>query len=187
MATSWWFGWSSSLKLTRFWNLQKLFRVLSAWWVISSSFWSHKDVAKLFRFYMSRLTIKLTKWHVRPAKTQISLGIRPVWSESSLFAWRKLGSLATHWSHSEDADQTGWMPRLIWVFAGRTDHFVGFVMRWLICVWWPMHTTQDLLLKDPFMQIWSIYTLQEQCCQFQALRVTFQLMHRYWRFSVFFY
>ena len=28
-------------------------------------------------------------------------------------------------------DQTGRMPRLIWVFAGRTDHFVGFVMRWL--------------------------------------------------------
>ena len=25
------------------------------------------------------------------------------------------------------------MPRLIWVFAGRTCHFVGFVMRWLIC------------------------------------------------------
>ena len=39
---------------------------------------------------------------VRPAKTQISLGIRPVWSESSLSAWRKLGSLATHWVHSED-------------------------------------------------------------------------------------
>ena len=43
---------------------------------------------------------------VRPAKTQISLGIRPVLSESSLFAWRKLGSLATHWAHSEDSDQT---------------------------------------------------------------------------------
>ena len=27
---------------------------------------------------------KLTKWHVRPVKTQISLGIRPVWSKSSL-------------------------------------------------------------------------------------------------------
>ena len=25
-------------------------------------------------------------------------------------------------------DQTGWMPRLIWVFAGCTGHFVGFVM-----------------------------------------------------------
>ena len=57
---------------------------------------------------------------VRPAKTQISLGIRPVWSESSLSAWRNLGSLATHWAHSEDSDQTGRMPRLIWVFAGRT-------------------------------------------------------------------
>ena len=56
---------------------------------------------------------------VRPAKTQISLGIHPVWSESSLAAWRKLGSLATHWEDSEDSDQTGRMPRLIWVFAGR--------------------------------------------------------------------
>ena len=57
---------------------------------------------------------------VCPAKTQISLGIRLVWSESSLSAWRKLGSLATHWVHSEDSDQTGQMSRLIRVFAGRT-------------------------------------------------------------------
>ena len=34
---------------------------------------------------------------------------------------------------SEDADQTGRMPRLVCVFAGRTWHFVGFLMRWLIC------------------------------------------------------
>ena len=27
---------------------------------------------------------------------------RPVWSESSLSAWRKLGTLAIHWAHSED-------------------------------------------------------------------------------------
>ena len=79
--------------------------------------------------HMSCDMTKSTKWHVRPAKTQISLGIRPVWSESSLSAWRKLGSLATHWAHSEDSDQTGLMPRLIWVFAGRTCHFVGFVTR----------------------------------------------------------
>ena len=70
--------------------------------------------------HLSRLTTKPAKWHVRPAKTQISLGIRPVWSESLLSAWRKLGSLATHWAHSEDSDQTGRMPRLIWVFDGRT-------------------------------------------------------------------
>ena len=82
---------------------------------------------------VSRLMTKPTKWHVRPAKTQISLGIRPVWSESSLSAWRELGSLATHWAHSEDSDQTtGRMPRLICVFAGRTCHFVGFVTRRLL-------------------------------------------------------
>ena len=63
---------------------------------------------------------KTNKVTVRPAKTQISLGIRPVWSESSLPAWGKLGSLATQWAPSEDSDQTGRMPRLIWVFAGHT-------------------------------------------------------------------
>ena len=63
---------------------------------------------------------KTNKMAVCPVKTQISLGIRPVWSESLLSAWRKLGSLATHWAHSEDSEQTGRMPRLIWVFAGCT-------------------------------------------------------------------
>ena len=29
---------------------------------------------------------------------------------------------------SKDSDQTGRIPRLIWVFAGHTCHFVGFVM-----------------------------------------------------------
>ena len=32
---------------------------------------------------------------------------------------------------SEDSDKTGWMHRLIIVFAGHTCHFVGFVMLWL--------------------------------------------------------
>ena len=77
---------------------------------------------------------KTNKMSVRPVKTQISLGIRPVWSESSLSAWRKLGSLATHWAHSEDSDQTGRMPRLIWVFAGRTATLLVFVMSRLIYV-----------------------------------------------------
>ena len=56
-------------------------------------------------------------WHVKtnnvavcPAKPQISLGICPVWSEISLSAFRNLGSLATHWAHSEDSDQTGGCP-----------------------------------------------------------------------------
>ena len=56
---------------------------------------------------------------VRPEKTQISLGIRPDWSESSLSAWRKLGSLLPI-ERTAKTDLTGRMPRLTWVFAGRT-------------------------------------------------------------------
>ena len=63
---------------------------------------------------------KTNKMAVRPAKTQISLGIRPVWSESSLCAqWVAKDPSFLH-ADSEDSDQTGQMPRLIWVFAGRT-------------------------------------------------------------------
>ena len=64
--------------------------------------------------------------------TQISLGIRPVWSESSLSAWRNLGSLATHWVHSEDRlkiNITHSSAHLIWVFAGHTGHFICFALQ----------------------------------------------------------
>ena len=71
---------------------------------------------------------KTNKMIVRPAKTQISLGIRPVWSEFLLSAWRKLGSLATHWAYSEDSEQTGRMARLIWVFTGCT--VILLVLSW---------------------------------------------------------
>ena len=75
---------------------------------------------------MSRLMTKPTKRLCTQRK--ISLGIHPVWSESSLSTWRKLGSLATHWADSEDSNQTGWMPRLIWVFAGHT--VILLVLSW---------------------------------------------------------
>ena len=70
---------------------------------------------------------------VRPSKTQI----RPVWSESSLCALCVAKDPSFLHADSEDSDQTGRMPRLIWVFAGRTCHFVVFVMRRLIlcCKW----------------------------------------------------
>ena len=80
---------------------------------------------------------KTNKVAVRPAKTQISLGICPVWSESLLSAqwvakdpeFLHADSEDSQWvakdpeflhADSEDSDQTGRMPRLIWVFAGRT-------------------------------------------------------------------
>ena len=72
---------------------------------------------------------KTNKMCVHPVKTQISLGIHPIWSMSSLSAWRKLGSLATHWVHSEDSGQTGRMPRLICVFAGHTATLLVLLCR----------------------------------------------------------
>ena len=56
---------------------------------------------------------KHTKLHVRPAKTQISLGIHPVRSESLLCAvWVPKGLSFLH-ADSEGSNQTGRMPRLI--------------------------------------------------------------------------
>ena len=63
---------------------------------------------------------KTNKVTVRLAKTQISLGIRPVWLEFSLCAQRVAKGPRFLHADSENSDQTGRMPRLIWVFAGRT-------------------------------------------------------------------
>ena len=79
---------------------------------------------------MSHLMTKQTKWSVRPVKTQISLGIRPVWYELLLCAhWVAQDPIFLH-ADSEGSDQTGDAEadlNLRW----RICHFVGFVMRWL--------------------------------------------------------
>ena len=95
----------------------------------------HIFAAFLFRIFEPPRD-KTNKMTLRPAKTQISLGIRPVWSESSLCTqWVAKDPSFLH-ADSEDFDQTGRMPRLIWVFDGRTCHFVGFIMRRLISYCW---------------------------------------------------
>ena len=81
-----------------------------------------------------------------PAKTQNSLGIRP---QSLLSAWRNIGPIATYWVLS---DQNGRMPRLIWVFAGHTGHFVGFVMHRLIYISAHYNLTDEL--KFLLKRIW---------------------------------
>ena len=59
--------------------------------------------------------------------------------------WRNLGSLATHWADSEDSDQIGRMPRLIWVL-------VGFVLQLLKCFDWGN--------KQPWLcSVWSGFNL----------------------------
>ena len=90
-----------------------------------------------------------------PTKTQISQGIRPVWSESSLWAqWVAKDPSCLH-ADSEDSDQTGRMPRSIWIFTERTCHFVSFVMRWLI-----LCNTWQILLIFSFGSIWCFSLVQ---------------------------
>ena len=69
---------------------------------------------KSARWQRIKRTAKVTstwkKQTVRPAKTQISLGIRPVWSESSLSAWRKRGSLSAYWAQMNILVRLGGCP-----------------------------------------------------------------------------
>ena len=81
------------------------------------------------KLQISHLMTKPTKWSVRPAKTQIRLGM--LISLIRVFAVRSVGSWEPNVSSCRQrrlwSDQTGQMPRLIWTFAGRIDHFVGLI------------------------------------------------------------
>ena len=104
---------------------------------------------------------------LHPAKTQISLGIRPVWSESSLCAQWVAKDLSFLNANSEDSDQMN--QSLRWAH----NHIVGFVMRRLI--WqrqYIKHTTGASLLCR---------RLSSFDCPNDVL--TFELSHYYvWRF-----
>ena len=65
--------------------------------------------------HLSTSMTKPANLFVRPAKTQIRLSIRPVWSESLLSAWRNIGSIAIHKAHSEDSADTHADLSLLWV------------------------------------------------------------------------
>ena len=56
-------------------------------------------------------------------------------------------------SDSEDSDQTGQMPKLIWVFAGCTGHFVAFVMLQLIC--WSLSNKEKK--NEPAHEIMALF------------------------------
>ena len=97
-------------------------------------------------------TIWATTWQNQQNGLCVLRMLRWAWAfaqsdQSSLSAWRNIESLATQWAQSEDPDQTGRMPRMIWVFAGHKGYFVGFVMRRLIWV----HQTRFLFIIGPLL------------------------------------
>ena len=119
-------------KLTK-WPIRRQIRRVfdDNWRIIFVCFYG--EISKIIPYHQISSSVPLP---VLPAKTQISLGIRPVWSESSLSAhWVAKIPRFLH-ADSEDSDQTERMPSLIRVFAWCTDHFVGFVMLWLFLIFW---------------------------------------------------
>ena len=107
--------------------------------VISSNITNPLNISSLSILpFISHYTVeyKATRSENEPPHDKtINVAVRPVWSKSSLSAWRTFGALDTHWAHSEDSDQIGWMPRLIWVFAGCTlILLVCHVAAQIICI-----------------------------------------------------
>ena len=118
-----------------------------------SSFLSWQLTSICRWLYLNRLMTKPTKWLCAQRRLKTNLGNRPVWSESLLCAqWVAEDPSFLHVG-SEDSDQTGWTPRLIWDFAGQTGHFVGFVMRWqsLFDIWYHCHTGTSIVSKVSYL------------------------------------
>ena len=80
---------------------------------------------------LSQLMTKPTKWYVRPAKTQISLSIHPIWSVFAVHmkkAWVLSYPLSVQWRPIRLGKCPGWSESSL-----VACHFVGFVMRRFIC------------------------------------------------------
>ena len=118
--------------------------------------WTEEWQDLYYNWHMSRLMTKPPKWYVRPAKTQISLGIRPVWSESSLCAqWVAKDPSFLH-ADSEDSGWSDWADAqadlsLRWAYT----HFVGFIMRRLICVQRSLRTAYAVVQSGQSLR-WTI-------------------------------
>ena len=74
----------------------------------------------------------LTMWYVRPAKPQISLRIRAVWSESLLVAWIFYECWATYRTSFGDSKLKGRLHRLVWVYTCQNVTLLEITCRGLI-------------------------------------------------------
>ena len=79
------------------------------------------------------------KMSVRPAKTQISLGICLVWSESSLCTQWVAKDPSFLYADNKDSDQTGRMPSFIFSWHGQHDSLLMTWMKYFVgsmCCWY---------------------------------------------------
>ena len=105
------------------------------------------SLSKLYSFRNELPHDKTSKMTCAPSEDSDQLGHPPpVWSKSSLcIKWIAKDQNLLQ-AENQDADQTAQMHKLIWVFAGRTGNFVGYVMLWLKFEVWD-EIFQFLLVK----------------------------------------
>ena len=85
---------------------------------------------------MSQRMIKPTIRRVRPLTTHISLRIRAVGSVSSLIECAFYSLKAIQIGMNKNSYHTGWMYRLIWVFADHIGLIVGcHALAYFVCCW----------------------------------------------------
>ena len=101
------------------WSTQLPCRIIAHWLYFIWRLSSNEITAWNLNAKRNNVTLNFISKYLSHDMTKPTCVQRRLRSESSLSAWRNLGSLATHWAHSKDTNQTGRMPRLIWVFAGR--------------------------------------------------------------------
>ena len=107
----------------------------------------------VFSYNMSHLMTKPTKWHVSPAKTQISLGIRPVWTESSLSALKKKAWVLSYPLSAQ---------RRLW--SDRVDAQANLSLRWVdmpLC--WFCHEVAHICLWILFTVIVPLKSVKLDC------------------------
>ena len=119
--------------------------------------WIHITVLLIYSHYWSFYSKvhlheprhdKTNKVTVRPAKTQISVGIRPVWSDT-LLCTQWVAKDPSFFMRTAKTDETGRMPRLFWVIAGRTIILLVLLCRGLhVVTEWTPPPGRYRVLKD---------------------------------------
>ena len=117
---------------------------------------------------------KPTKWPVHPVKTQTAMS-----NKSLLPTWKRFSFKATHNVHSEDSDQNGWMPGLIWAIAGHTYHLSQLMRFWYLSHRWPAKAQAAFAVRTH--EVWK---QTKGPTKNQTSSLTGWLSMRVWRMSL---
>ena len=112
--------------------------------------WLNESWDKIISIHFQKRKFSYCKFEPQHDKTQQTdlcahRRLRSVWACAQSLLCGQWVAKDPNFLHadSEYSDHAGRMPRLTWVFAGRTGHFVGFVMRRLIYVLQSLHNFVD--------------------------------------------